>query len=146
MIKKLAFVAVTVAALAAGSTHAGSLMHVYSVGDDVLSNRADTTNRFIGMCYGCISERTGLPRTEYVRPHIKSGRWVAGYYRSPTRNKRGHFNSGRVARGMYSSHRQDMFSDFHNRVFNKNYIKRREYVRPDFKWRSYVDQQHRIGR
>jgi len=147
MIKKLAFVAVTVAALAAGSTHAGSLMHVYSVGDDVLSNRADTTNRFIGMCYGCISERTGLPRTEYVRPHIKNGRWVGGDYRSPTRNKRGHFNSGRAARGMHSRLMEDMLSNFHNvRFFNKNYIDRREYVRPNFKWRNYVDQHPTTGR
>ena len=34
-------------------------------------------------CYGCLSESTGRPRTEYVRPHYRSnGTYVDGYYRS----------------------------------------------------------------
>ena len=34
-------------------------------------------------CFGCNSEITGRPRTEYVRPHYRSnGTWVDGYYRS----------------------------------------------------------------
>ena len=34
-------------------------------------------------CYGCISPRTGRPRTNYVRPHYRSnGTHVQGYYRS----------------------------------------------------------------
>ena len=147
MIKKLAFVAVTVAALAAGSTHAGSMMPIYSVGNDVLINRADAANSFTAICYGCISESTGLPRTEYVRPHFKSGRYVGGHHRSSTKNRRPDFNSGRYTRGMHSRLMEDMLSNFHNvRFFNKNYIDRREYVRPNFKWRNYVDQHHTNGR
>ena len=35
------------------------------------------------VCYGCTSSVTGLPRTEYVRPHVRSnGTSVQGYYRS----------------------------------------------------------------
>ena len=34
-------------------------------------------------CYGCTSETTGRPRTEYVRPHVRSnGTYVDGYWRS----------------------------------------------------------------
>lgn len=35
------------------------------------------------VCFGCISEVTGLPRTHYVRPYTRSnGTYVNGYYRS----------------------------------------------------------------
>ena len=33
-------------------------------------------------CLGCISPRSGMPRTNYVRPHFNSGRLVGGYWRS----------------------------------------------------------------
>ena len=33
-------------------------------------------------CFGCISPRSGMPRTNYVRPHINNGRMVGGYWRS----------------------------------------------------------------
>ena len=34
-------------------------------------------------CYGCISPRTGRPRTNYVRPHYRgNGTYVRGYWRS----------------------------------------------------------------
>jgi len=82
MIKKLAFAALTVATLTAGSAHAGSMMPTYGMGNDVLINRADTSNGFINVCFGCISESTGMPRTTYVQPHFNSGRYVGGYYRS----------------------------------------------------------------
>jgi len=36
MIKKLAFAALTVVTLASGSAHAGSMMPVYGMGNDVL--------------------------------------------------------------------------------------------------------------
>jgi len=82
MIKKLAFAALTVVTLASGSAHAGSMMPVYGMGNDVLINRPDTTKGFTAICYGCFSQSTGLPRTEYVQPHFNSGRYVGGYYRS----------------------------------------------------------------
>ena len=62
--------------------HAGSLMPVYGMSNDVLINRPDTANGFTTICYGCTSNITGLPRTEYVRPHYNSGRYVDGYFRS----------------------------------------------------------------
>jgi hypothetical protein len=82
MIKKIVFAALTVATLAVGSAHAGSLMPVYGMSNDVLINRPDIANSFTTICYGCISDITGLPRTEYVRPHYNSGRYVDGYFRS----------------------------------------------------------------
>lgn len=82
MIKKLAFAALTVATLAAGSAHAGSMMPTYGMGNDILINRVDTSNGFINACFGCISGSTGMPRTTYVQPHFNSGRYVEGYYRS----------------------------------------------------------------
>lgn len=34
-------------------------------------------------CYGCISNETGRPRTNYVKPHYRSnGTYVSGYWRS----------------------------------------------------------------
>ena len=34
-------------------------------------------------CYGCISNETGRPRTNYVSPHLRgNGTYVNGYYRS----------------------------------------------------------------
>ncbi len=33
-------------------------------------------------CFGCSSSGTGMPRTNYVRPHINNGRFVGGYWRS----------------------------------------------------------------
>lgn len=89
MIKKFAFIALTIATLANGSAYAGSLMPAYGNQNDSLINHVDTVidqlgtvNGFVKACYGCISERTGLPRTHYVRPHYRNGSYVNGYYRS----------------------------------------------------------------
>jgi hypothetical protein len=48
-----------------------------------LINGAQIPSSFEMACYGCISETTGRPRTEYVRPHVRSnGTYVNGYWRS----------------------------------------------------------------
>ena len=89
MFKKFAFIALTIATLATSSAQASYLNPSQGLESDSLINhldtvidRLDTVNGFVKACYGCISERTGLPRTEYVRPHYRSGRYVNGYYRS----------------------------------------------------------------
>ena len=89
MFKKFAFIALTIATLATSSAQASHLYPSQGLASDSLINhldtvidQLDTVNGFVQACYGCISERTGLPRTEYVRPHYRSGRYVNGYYRS----------------------------------------------------------------
>lgn len=36
----------------------------------------------VGACYGAISSRTYKPRTEYVKPSVRRGRYVQPYTRS----------------------------------------------------------------
>jgi hypothetical protein len=81
MIKKFIFAALTVATLAAGSANAGPFTPVHGLDNDRLIYNPNVTS----ICYGCTSSVTGLPRTEYVRPHYNSGNYVSGYYRSRSR-------------------------------------------------------------
>lgn len=44
---------------------------------------ANDNHEFKLSCYGCLSTETYRPRTEYVRPHVRSnGTYVDGYWRS----------------------------------------------------------------
>ena len=74
-------------------SNAGSMFNSYSnvtnggfnkLESELLINRPEIGNKMYSpICFGCLSSTTGLPRTEYVRPHYRSnGTYVGGYYRS----------------------------------------------------------------
>ena len=91
--KKLTLAIATTLMLAAGSASAGSMFEPFKSNNsgvfgapsaDVLIYNPTVRNpTYSPICYGCTSSITGLPRTEYVRPHYRSnGAFVGGYYRS----------------------------------------------------------------
>jgi len=91
--KKLTLAIATTLMLAAGSASAGSMFEPFKSNNsgvfgapsaDVLIYSPTARNpAYSPICYGCTSSITGLPRTEYVRPHYRSnGAFVGGYYRS----------------------------------------------------------------
>jgi hypothetical protein len=91
--KKLTLAIATTLMLATASANAGSMFDPFksstpgafgSPNADVLINNPTTRNSaYSPICFGCTSSITGLPRTQYVRPHFRSnGAFVSGYWRS----------------------------------------------------------------
>ena len=85
MKKFLAAAIMSVATLAAADSAQAGPMQVMDPGfqNQKLVYSPDQGEKFEPICYGCTSSVTGLPRTEFVSPHIRSnGTYVDGYYRS----------------------------------------------------------------
>ena len=90
LIKITAVSGIVIASLSTANATVNDENSVFPFNDlnrDVLIHKpvfdADDNNEFILSCYGCISTETYRPRTEYVRPHVRSnGTYVNGYWRS----------------------------------------------------------------
>ena len=90
LIKITAVSGIVIASLSSANATVNDENSVFPFNDlnrDVLIHKpvfdADDNNEFILSCYGCISTETHRPRTEYVRPHVRSnGTYVNGYWRS----------------------------------------------------------------
>jgi hypothetical protein len=91
--KKLTLAIAATLMLTAATANASSMFDPFkantsgafgSTHSDALINNPTTRNpAYSPICFGCTSSITGLPRTEFVRPHTRSnGTHVDGYYRS----------------------------------------------------------------
>lgn len=78
------FIIVTAALLFAATSSASATPFTpLENNPDVLVNQPVPPQLDHLVCFGCVSPSTGMPRTNYVRPHYRSnGSFVNGYWRS----------------------------------------------------------------